>query len=89
MDADAFRRVLLGRRALIGEQLVGARGSAVRAVQAGEEEGEHGQGRGHQPAAAHASLRRGLHTPTIVAGGRLGHSRKTSSVGQTFRGGQK
>jgi conjugative relaxase-like TrwC/TraI family protein len=38
VDAEAFRRVLLGRHAVTGEQLVGARGSAVRAEQAGRTE---------------------------------------------------
>ncbi len=38
VDPEAFRRVLLGRHALTGEQLVGARGSATRAEQAGRTE---------------------------------------------------
>jgi conjugative relaxase-like TrwC/TraI family protein len=37
VDPEAFRRVLLGQHALTGEQLVGARGSALRAEQAGRE----------------------------------------------------
>ena len=46
VDAEAFRRVLLGQHALTGEQLVGARGSAVRAEQAGRTEAQvaaHGE----------------------------------------------
>ena len=37
VDPEAFRRVLLGQHAATGEQLVGARGSAVRANDAGRE----------------------------------------------------
>jgi conjugative relaxase-like TrwC/TraI family protein len=37
VDPEAFRRVLLGQHAATGEQLVGARGSAVRADNAGRE----------------------------------------------------
>ncbi len=37
VDPEEFRRVLLGQHAVTGEQLVGARGSAVRAEQAGRD----------------------------------------------------
>ena len=37
VDPEEFRRVLLGQHAVTGEQLVGARGSAVRAEGAGRE----------------------------------------------------
>ena len=37
VDPEAFRRVLLGQHAVTGEQLVGARGSAVRAEHAGRD----------------------------------------------------